>query len=103
MYRGRGTKLPFFLVKSNEFATFFPRYFSQYIIKLIVSGFDKASTPRSEVVPERQIPQGNHQFILLGELNPYGTDRLVAFHIAIFFSYRVPIKGLKLSKMEAEQ
>lgn len=85
MYRGRGTKFPFFLVKSNEFATFFPRYFSQYIIKLIVSGFDKVSTPRSEVVHGRQIPQGNHQFILLGELNPYGTDRLVVFHIAIFF------------------
>lgn len=82
MYSGGGTKFPFFLVKSNEFATFFPRYFSQCVIKLIVSVFDKASTPRSEAVRRRQIPKGNHQLILLGELNPYGTDGLVVFHLA---------------------
>lgn len=32
-----------------------------------------------------QILQENHQLILLGELNPYGTDGLVVFHLAIFF------------------
>ena len=87
MYRRMGTRFSFFLVKSNEVATFFPRYFSQCVIKLIVSVFDKASTPRSEVVRRRQIPKGNHQFILLGELNPYGTDGLVVFHMALIFRY----------------